>query len=250
MLSSWIFDCYVLLPSLDREFQSLLNHPTLHFMYCDDFIVPLTLIVRMDETHIDVTNLEDVPVVYDDDISELQAQLTRIRDLKALSVFSDDSVCIDVLQSSPVRSPLHLALLSSDPHEPLRSPFTDGRPTTAATVLGIPSVSSSSVRDSMWEELFRELKQEIFVEMCSELFRSQQKIVVVQQENAMFRNHIEELESVLVRASTPDSPSNMSLDQPAGILDSHLLDPVVFLTQMGNFTEDETSTCCHLAHPV
>jgi hypothetical protein len=31
----------------------------------------------MDETRIDVTNLEDVPAAYDDDISELQAQLTR-----------------------------------------------------------------------------------------------------------------------------------------------------------------------------
>jgi hypothetical protein len=80
----------------------------------------------MDETHIDVTNLEDVPAAYDDDISELQAQLTRIRALQASSVFSDDSARIDVLQSSPARSPLHLASLSSDPHESLRSPFTDG----------------------------------------------------------------------------------------------------------------------------
>jgi hypothetical protein len=91
----------------------------------------------------------------------------------------------------------------------------------------------------MRDELFRELKQELFAEMRSELLRSQQKITVVHQENAMFRKRIEELESVSVCASTPASPVSMPLDQPAGILDSHLLDPVVFLTQMGNFTEDE-----------
>jgi hypothetical protein len=91
----------------------------------------------------------------------------------------------------------------------------------------------------MRDELFRELKQDLFAEMRSELLRSQQKIAVVQQENVMFRKSIEGLESVSVRTSTPASPVNMPLDQPAGILDSHLLDPVVFLTQMGNFTEDD-----------
>jgi hypothetical protein len=141
----------------------------------------------MDETRIDVTNLENVPAAYDDDISELQAQLTRIRALQASSGFSDDSARTDVLQSSPARSTLHLASLSSDPHERLRSPFTDGSPTTAAAGLDIPSVSS-----------------------------------VVHQENAMFRKRIEELESVSVCASTPASPVSMPLDQPAGILDSHL----------------------------
>ena len=55
----------------------------------------------MDETRIDVTNLEDVPAAYDDDISELQAQLTRIRALQASAVFSEDSARTDVLQSSP-----------------------------------------------------------------------------------------------------------------------------------------------------
>jgi hypothetical protein len=181
VFSSWIFDCGVLHPSLGRDFQSLLNHPTLHFIYCDDFILPLTLTTRMDETHtptlhfiycddfivpltltvrmdetrIDVTNLEDVPATYDDDISELQVQLTRITAPQASSVFSNDSARIDVLQSSPARSPLHLAPLSSDPHESLRSPFPDSRPTTAVTGLGIPSVSSSSVCDSMRDELFR-----------------------------------------------------------------------------------------------
>ena len=57
----------------------------------------------MDATRIDVTNLEDVPAAYDDDISELQAQLTRIRALQASSGFSDDSARTDVLQSSPAR---------------------------------------------------------------------------------------------------------------------------------------------------
>jgi hypothetical protein len=76
--------------------------------------------------------------------------------------------------------------------------------------------------------------------MWSELLRSQQKIAVVQQENDMFRKSIEELESVSMNTSTPASPTNMPLDQPAGILDSHLLDPVVFLIHLGNFTEDET----------
>ena len=147
----------------------------------------------------DVINLEDGPAAFDDDISELQSQLTRI--MQASAVFSDDSARTDVLQSSPARSPLHLASLSSDPHEPLRSPFTDGSPTTAAAGLGIPSVSSSSMRDSIRDELFRELKQELFAEMRSELLRSQQKIAVVEQENAVFRKRIEELESASVRTS-------------------------------------------------
>jgi hypothetical protein len=62
---------------------------------------------------------------------------------------------------------------------------------------------------------------------------------VVHQENVVFRKHIEELESVFVRTSTPVSSANTPLDQPEGNLDSHLFDSVVFLTQMGNFTKDE-----------
>jgi hypothetical protein len=84
---------------------------------------------------------------------------------------------------------------------------------------------------------------------------------VVQQENAALRQRIEELESASVRApgshtftpaspsvsvhvsdshtSTPTSPANTPLDQPAEYLVSHLFDPVISLTQLGDFTADE-----------
>ncbi len=84
---------------------------------------------------------------------------------------------------------------------------------------------------------------------------------MVQQENAALRQRIEELESASVRApgshtftpaspsvslhvsgshtSTPASPANMPLDQPAEYLVSHLIDPVISLTQLGDFTADE-----------
>ena len=117
---------------------------------------------------------------------------------------------------------------------------------------GISLVSSSSIRDSVRDEILRELKQELFAGIRSELLRSQQQITMVQLENAAFRKRIEELESVYVRASTPASsgshtstpasstpPSPMNNtppDQPPG---SHLVDPVVSLTQLGDFTADE-----------
>jgi hypothetical protein len=84
---------------------------------------------------------------------------------------------------------------------------------------------------------------------------------VVQQENDALRQHIEELESASVRTpgsntftpasssvsvivpgsqtSTPVSPTNTPLDQPAEYSVSHLIDPVVNLTQLGDFTSDE-----------
>ena len=184
----------------------------------------------MDETRVDdVTNQEDGAA---DDIALLQAQYTRIRTLQSLSAFSDYSARVGDVPSSPTRSPLQLASLSS---EPLRSPYTAGSPNTAAAELGISSVSSSSMRDSGRDEMLRELRHELFAEMRSELLRSQQEIAMVQQENAAFRKRIEELESASVRApvshaSTPASPANTPLEQPAGYLDSHLNDPVVNLT--------------------
>jgi hypothetical protein len=193
----------------------------------------------MDETRVDdVTNQED-GVAHD--IGLLQAQYTHIRTLQSLSAFSDYSARVGDLPSSPTRSPLQLASLSS---EPLRSPYTAGSPNTAAAGLGISSVSSSSMRDSGRDEMLRELRHELFAEMRSELLRSQQEIAMVQQENAAFRKRIEELESASVHApdshtSTPASPANTPLEQPAGYLDSHLNDPVVNLTQLGNFTVDE-----------
>jgi hypothetical protein len=119
----------------------------------------------------------DIEATLNSEISELQAELTRV--IQASAVLSDDSVRTDVIQSSPARSPLHLASLSSDPHEPLRSSFPDGSPTTAAAGFGIPSVSSSSMRDSVRDELFRELKQELFAEMRSELLRSKQQNAMI-----------------------------------------------------------------------
>jgi hypothetical protein len=139
--------------------------------------------------------------------------------------------------------------------EPLGSPYTDGNPNTAATGLGI------SLRDSVLDELLRELRQELFADMRSELLRSKQETSVVQQENTALRQRIEELESASVRApdphistpaspsvsvlvpdshtSTPASPANTPLDQPAEYLVSHLIDPVISLTQLGDFTTDE-----------
>jgi hypothetical protein len=67
---------------------------------------------------------------------------TRIDDL------IDDSACVGDVPSSPTRSPLHLASLSS---EPLGSPYTDGSPNTVAAGLGI------SLCDSVRDELLREL---------------------------------------------------------------------------------------------
>jgi hypothetical protein len=225
---------YFLLAIFDRSF-------ALPFC-CDDFVLnsSVLLIAKMDETRIDDTNQEDGAV---DDIALLQAQYTRIRTLQSLSAFSDDSARAGIVPSSPTRSPLHLASLSS---EPLRSPYTDGSPNTAAAGLSISSVFS--LRD----ELLRDLRQELFAEMRSELLRSKQETAMILQENAAFRKRIDELESASVRASTPTSSgshrstpasstpaspaNNMPPDQPAG---SHLVDPVVSLTQLGDFTADE-----------
>ncbi len=99
------------------------------------------------------------------------------------------------------------------------------------------------------------------MDMRSELLHSKQETVVVQQKNAALRQRIEELESASVRApdshtftpaspsvsvhvsgshtSTPASPANMPLDQPAEYLVSHLIDPVISLTHLGDFTTDE-----------
>jgi hypothetical protein len=65
---------------------------------------------------------------------------------------------------------------------------------------------------------------------------------MVQQENAALRQRIEDLESVSVRApgstSTSASAANTPLDQPSEYLVSHLIDPVINLTQ-GDFTANE-----------
>jgi hypothetical protein len=164
----------------------------------------------------------------------------------------DASARVGDVPSSATRSPLHLASLSS---EPLGSPYSDGSPNTAVTGLGF------SLRDSVRDELLRELRQELFADMRSELLRSKQETAVVQQENAALRQRIKELESASVRASgphtftpaspsisvhvpcshtsTPASPANTPLDQPAEHLVSHLIDPVISLTQMVDFTEAE-----------
>jgi hypothetical protein len=173
---------------------------------------------------------------------------TRIDD-RILSAFSDDSACVGDVPSSPTRSPLNLTSLSS---ESLGSPYLDGSPNTTAVGLGIPSVSSVSLCDLVWDELLRELRQELFADIRSELLCSKQETAVVQQENATLRQSIEELESVSVRApgshtftpaspsvsvlvpgshtSTPASPANTTLDHPAEYLVSHLIDLVISLT--------------------
>jgi hypothetical protein len=45
----------------------------------------------------------------------------------------------------------------------------------------------------------------------------------------------DQLEEDVLDENEKKESANTPLDQPAGNLDSHLLDPVVFLTQMGNF---------------
>jgi hypothetical protein len=154
----------------------------------------------MDETRIGDTNQEDGAV---DDIAQLQTQYTLIRTLQSLSAsaFSDDDARADHVPPSPTRPPLHLASLSSDQSE------------------------------------FR-----------SELLRSKQETARVLQLNATLQKRVEELESAAVRASTPRSSggshtstpaspaNNTPPDQPAG---SHLVDPVVSLRQLGDFTDDE-----------
>ncbi len=164
----------------------------------------------------------------------------------------DASARVGVVPSSPTRSPLHLESLSS---EPLDSPYTDGSPNTASAGLGI------SLRDSVRDELLRELRKDLFADMRSELLRSKQETVVVQQENTALRQRIDELESASVRTpdshtftppshsisvhvsgshtSTPALPANTPLDQPAEYLVSHLIDPVINLTQLGDFTTDD-----------
>ena len=194
----------------------------------------------MDETHLDDTHQEDGA---GDDIAQLQAQYSRIRTLQSLSAsaFSDD----DARAGHVTRSPLHLASLSS---EPLRSPYPDESPITAASGIGISPVSS--LRDG-W---LQELKQELFAEFQSEfrlhrseLLRSKQETARVLQLNAALQKRVEELESASVRVSTPRSSGshtstpaspayNTPPDQPAG---SHLVDPVASLRQLGDFTADE-----------
>ncbi len=155
--------------------------------YCDDFELSssVSLTVKMDETRIDNriddTYQEDEVT---DDIALLPAQHTRLRTLHSLSVFSDDSVCVGYVPSSPTRSTLHLASMSS---ESFGSPYTDGNPNTASTGLGISSVSSSSLHDSVRDELLREF----FADMRSDLLRSKQETAVVQQENTALRQRIE-----------------------------------------------------------
>ncbi len=131
---------------------------------------------RMEENRVgDVSYQEDGTAT--DEVAQLQVQYTRMinttRHWESISVFSDYGARSGDLPSSPVRSPLHLVSLSS---ESLRSPYTDGSPTTAAVGPGISSVSSSSMRDSVRYEILWELKQELFAGIRSELLRSQQKI--------------------------------------------------------------------------
>ena len=132
----------------------------------------MLLTVRMDENRVDdVSYQEDGSAA--DEVAQLQDQYTRLlnttRHWESTSAFSDYGARIGDLPSSPARSPLHLASLSS---EPLRSPYTDGSPTTAAAGPGISSVSSSSMRDSVRDEIMRELKQELFAGIRSELLHS------------------------------------------------------------------------------
>ncbi len=219
----------------------------------------MSLTARMDETRIedriDDTYQEDGEA---DDIALLSAQYTILRTLHSLSSFSDESARVGDVPSSPTRSPMHLSSLSSDP---LGSPYTDGNPNTTTTGLGISSVSSSSLCDLTRDELFREIRQELFADMRSELLRSKLETAVVQQENTALRQRIEELESASVHApgshtftptspsvsvfvsgshtSTPASPANTPLDQPVEYLVSHLIDPVISFTHLGDFTTDE-----------
>jgi hypothetical protein len=93
----------------------------------------------MDENSVDdVSYQEDGSAP--DEVTQFEDQYTRILNttghLESLSAFFDYGARIGDLPSSPARSPLHLASLSS---EPLRSPHTDGIPTTVVDGPGISS---------------------------------------------------------------------------------------------------------------
>ena len=153
------------------EFHSLLTLLCIAFN-CDDLALScsVSLTARMDETRVDITNQEDGA---GDDIALLQAPYTRIRTFQSLSAFSDYSARVDDLPSSPTRSPLHLTSLSS---EPLRSPHTVGSPNTADT--GLVFLRCLLPRCVTRGGMSRELRQELFAEMRSELLRSQQEIAM------------------------------------------------------------------------
>ena len=129
----------------------------------------MSLTARMNETRVDVTSQEDGAA---DDVALLQAQYTRIRTLQSLSAFSDYSARVDDLPPSPTRSPLHLTSLSS---EPLRSPYTVGSPTAATGLVFLRCLLPRCVTRG---GMSRELRQELFAEMRSELLRSQQEIAM------------------------------------------------------------------------
>jgi hypothetical protein len=111
-----LYSCYVnfVICAVNFLFTAHSHYPSFHF-YCDDFELSYSLssTARMDQTRID----------------------DRI----------DASARVGDVPSSPTRSPLHLASLSS---EPLGSPYTDGSPNTAAAGLGI------SLRDSVRDDCF------------------------------------------------------------------------------------------------
>ena len=152
------------------EFHSLLTLLCIAFN-CDDLALScsVSLTARMDETRVDITNQEDGA---GDDIALLQAQYTRIRTFQSLSAFSDYSARVDDLPSSPTRSPLHLTSLSS---EPLRSPYSVGSPTAATGLVFLRCLLPRCVTRG---GMSRELRQELFAEMRSELLRSQQEIAM------------------------------------------------------------------------
>ena len=139
----------------------------------------------MDETHIDDTHQEDG---VGDDIAQLQAQYSRIRTLQSLSASAFFFARAGHVPPSPTRSPLHLASLSS---EPLRSPYPDDSPITAASGIGISAVSS--LRDGWLQELKQELFAEFQSEFRSELLRSKQETARVLQLNAALQKRVEEL---------------------------------------------------------
>jgi hypothetical protein len=76
--------------------------------------------------------------------------------------YQKDGETDDISLLSLTRSTLNLASLSI---ESLGSRYTDDNSNTVVDGLGISSVSSSSLCDSMRDELLRELRQELFEDM-------------------------------------------------------------------------------------
>ncbi len=154
--------------------------------------------------------------------------------------------------SSPTRSPLHLASLSSSRLVHLMLTAAPILPPLDLVFRCVTRCGMSCFGSS------RKSSLRICDQSCSALNR---RLLWFSRRMLHFGSASKNLESASVRApgshtftpaspsvsvhvsgshtSTPASPANTPLDQPAEYLVSHLIDPVISLTQLGDFTADE-----------